>query len=565
MLALNTEFGRGQGQIEIIFVALEQRVDHLHAVQLQGRVQAGTSHGVTETLAVGLDDGVHFIAWRIQSLHRLADVPRKRPCAEHTVANLILGLAHALIVAAHAGDAVGDGEILAGGVANDRGRPLVETLAAGLVQIVALESVRQAEHCLTAIMVETSAAWPEWKREQVLPVAIAGKIIRRPEVAAARRMSLDQAVVLADPGFLETGALRHEIADIGLDIDTLVPRQFLEGGRQPQQHIVQRRLRCREDEPVGSQVSQRSPRAARQRRIDLGVGLDIVGVDRKQAIPVRRAPAKIEQIEAQDGGFRIDGLQLHHIRRATQGIQELDRALAIHRHCSRGCTGVGQVRQRQIARRRPARHRLPVEVGGHEADHRFRRDQLVALAGGGCFGAERRNPGLKCFQIALRQRAVLGFAFIIHVVRHLLVRDLAEQLGSERIARQHIAGIGGNLFEFQDIAEVLGRPLAIDQLAFLMTTRAIPFQDIEGGCGDGIRRRLDSIGCRLAFPQRLVLSEGRSRHRGAAEQDGHAGHHRDHDGFATRPFELFEHGYFPQGKPQPHMIWPEWTRGVIMS
>ena len=73
------------------------------------------------------------------------------------LADIVVRLADALVMAAHAGDAVGDREILAD-VAHDLGRALVEPLAVGRVQVIGLEAVRQAEDGLAAVMLEAVVA-----------------------------------------------------------------------------------------------------------------------------------------------------------------------------------------------------------------------------------------------------------------------------------------------------------------------------------------------------------------------------------------------------------------------
>jgi hypothetical protein len=64
------------------------------------------------------------------------------------------GLANALVVAPHAGDTVGHRAVELTVVEHDFRRPLVETLAGGFVQVIGLESVRQAEDGLAAVMLE---------------------------------------------------------------------------------------------------------------------------------------------------------------------------------------------------------------------------------------------------------------------------------------------------------------------------------------------------------------------------------------------------------------------------
>ena len=64
-------------------------------------------------------------------------------------------------------------------------------------------------------------------------------------------MTLDQPVVLAHAGALERSALCDEITDVRFNIDALLSRKLLECAGQLQQHIIERRLRGGEREPVG--------------------------------------------------------------------------------------------------------------------------------------------------------------------------------------------------------------------------------------------------------------------------------------------------------------------------
>ena len=115
-------------------------------------------------------------------------------------------------------------EILARQVAHDRGRALVELLAVGRVQVIGLEAVRQAEDGLAAVMLEAVLALRAKRMlEQALLAAIAGEVVRGPEIARTRRMPLDHAVVLADAGQLEARTLRDEPLDVAFDVDAFAP------------------------------------------------------------------------------------------------------------------------------------------------------------------------------------------------------------------------------------------------------------------------------------------------------------------------------------------------------
>src|SRR5262245_57682109 len=132
------------------------------------------------------------------------------------VTDLVLLQLDAEIVAAHAGDAVGDVQVLPRGVADDLGRALVEARAVGLVEVVALEAVREREDGLAAVVVEVGvgASWSERELEQALVGTVAAEIVRGPEVARRDLVTLDQAIVLRHARLLEAGTLGQELLDV---------------------------------------------------------------------------------------------------------------------------------------------------------------------------------------------------------------------------------------------------------------------------------------------------------------------------------------------------------------
>jgi len=103
---------RRERQIDVVLVALRQGGDHLNAVELEGRLEAGALHGVGEAAGVARDGGVHLVGRRMERIDLLAGLLRERLALQHDRADLVLGLAHALVVAAHAGNPVGHGQIL---------------------------------------------------------------------------------------------------------------------------------------------------------------------------------------------------------------------------------------------------------------------------------------------------------------------------------------------------------------------------------------------------------------------------------------------------------------------
>ena len=89
---------------------------------------------------------------------------------------------------------------------------------------------------------ETFSAGSKREVKQALVIAVAGEIIRSPEIAAARGMALDQPIVLTDAGFLKRRALRDKVGDVGRQIDTLILRKLRERGTELEQVVIQRRL-----------------------------------------------------------------------------------------------------------------------------------------------------------------------------------------------------------------------------------------------------------------------------------------------------------------------------------
>src|SRR5262249_20153750 len=152
-----------------------------------------------EALRVASDDLVHLVGRRIEGLDLLARLAREALALHDDRTDLVLGLAHSLVMAAHAGNAVGHGQVLARRILHDVGRTRRQGSARGRVQVVGLEPVRQAEDGLTTVMREAVvAARAERMLEQALLSLVAGEVVRGPEVAVARGMTLDQPVVAAD-------------------------------------------------------------------------------------------------------------------------------------------------------------------------------------------------------------------------------------------------------------------------------------------------------------------------------------------------------------------------------
>ena len=198
---------------------------------------------------------------------------------------------------------------------------------------------------------------------------------------------------------LKAGALDEELVDVALDVDVLLARQRLERFRQIEQALVKRRARRGERQPVGPHIGKLCAGRALQHAGELGVGLRVVGIDRKYRIPISGVPAEIVDVDADDGLVRIDGRQTHDIRRAAQAVDELDRALAVDLHRLVADAGVGQARQGQIARALGADSRQLFKVGRDQLNDVFIGHELVCLAGRGALLAKRIDPGRERLEI----------------------------------------------------------------------------------------------------------------------------------------------------------------------
>src|SRR5262245_13601216 len=120
-------------------------------------------------------------------------------------ADLVALLDDPLGVARHAGEAVFHGAVGPFRVADNSGRPLVDSPALAVHEHIALKVVRQAEDDLAAVVLEVIlvVAGAERMGEQVLPAGVAGKVVTLPVDDAARLVSFNEAVVSGDAGAVE--------------------------------------------------------------------------------------------------------------------------------------------------------------------------------------------------------------------------------------------------------------------------------------------------------------------------------------------------------------------------
>ncbi len=189
--------------------------------------------------------------------------------------------------------------------------------AARLVQIVALETVRQGpavtgfRHRDRGNQCQRSVPSGNAKRSS----AMIGDCRRKrsagsPEPAAGSDgCRLDQAVVLGqDSGLRKPGALRHRNCGCRPQpADTLVPRQFTEGwSATARQHIVQWRLRCREDDasrPADKPCAKSSLLTKAPQPTCCVYAWTLCRDNRKQTIPVRVVRPNRPTRTGQDGGL----------------------------------------------------------------------------------------------------------------------------------------------------------------------------------------------------------------------------------------------------------------------
>ena len=85
---------------------------------------------------------------------------------------------------------------------------------------------------------------------------------------------------------------------------------------------------------------------------------------------------------------------------------------------------------------------------------------FATRAGGDHHLTEALDPIVDSLNLFLC-RLPIAIELLEAVVGHLLLGNLDEQLGAVRIARQDQSGDLSNLFEVQDVAEILGRLLAL--------------------------------------------------------------------------------------------------------
>lgn len=149
---------------------------------------------------------------------------------------------------------------------------------------------------------------PGAKRKFVkaLPVAIAAEIIGRPEVAVARHVALDEPVVCADPRLLEPGAFDERAANVVLDIHAMRARQFLKRREIIEETVIKRRARGRKGKPICPYIGKFRSSRALEYPGQLRVGLNRIGIIRKDQIPNLGMPADIVEVEPKDRYISVD-------------------------------------------------------------------------------------------------------------------------------------------------------------------------------------------------------------------------------------------------------------------
>ena len=92
-------------------------------------VEPGADHGAAEAARILVEQRLELLGRRIERLDLLADLLREDAVVQHMRADVVGRLADALVVAAHAGDAVGHRAVELAVVEHDLGRALVEAVA----------------------------------------------------------------------------------------------------------------------------------------------------------------------------------------------------------------------------------------------------------------------------------------------------------------------------------------------------------------------------------------------------------------------------------------------------
>ena len=191
--------GRRDAEIDRLLISLGQEVDALHAdlLRVELGIETGAQHGIAEAARIFVEQLLELLVAGIEGFDIGAHVLGEGAVGEHVLADLVGALADALVMAAHAGDAVGHRAVELTVVEHDLGRALVQAGARRGIQIIGLEAVRQAEDGLAAVMLEgISAVRTKRVHEQALLRPVALEVVRRPEIAGGDRVTLDQAIML---------------------------------------------------------------------------------------------------------------------------------------------------------------------------------------------------------------------------------------------------------------------------------------------------------------------------------------------------------------------------------
>jgi hypothetical protein len=155
--------------------------------------------------------------------------------------------------------------------------------------------------------------------EQALLRLVALEVIRGPEIACRDRMALDQSIVLGDARFLEPSALGEEFLDVVLDVEVLLLLKLCKRRWKFEQFVVERWPRCGESEPVATHPGKRRASERNDGVVSRRLRLHAVRVDAYDPIPVGLGPAKVIQIEGNNGLVRIDCSKLQYVQTRCSG------------------------------------------------------------------------------------------------------------------------------------------------------------------------------------------------------------------------------------------------------
>ena len=267
-------------------------------------------------------------------------------------ADLVALLDDPLGVAGHAGDAIFDRSVRPFRVADNGGRPLIDSPTLAVHEHVALKAIGQGEDDLATVVLEVIVvvAGAERMGEQVLPAGVAGEVVALPVDDVAGFMSFNQPIVSGDAGAVETRTGDTLLPDVLGDIDAEHLLQLFVGVRQLQDFVIERRPGRGGHEPVATDIRQLAlgrlgavpGRVIRDR--------DAVGVSPHDRFPHRFVPLVIAQVDPKNRLLRVDWPWHADLAAPRETVDELGQAVAVTLQLVCRQPGVVQMRDGEVAR-----------------------------------------------------------------------------------------------------------------------------------------------------------------------------------------------------------------------